>query len=65
MLKLNVPDMSCGHCEAAVTKAIRSIDETAKVDVDLTSRTVAIESTADMQRIAAALEAEGYPSRPA
>ncbi len=65
MLNLNVPDMSCGHCEAAVTKAIRSIDETAKVDVDLTSRTVAIESTADMQRITAALEAEGYPSRPA
>ncbi len=63
MLKLNVPDMSCGHCEAAVTKTIRSIDETAKVDVDLTSRTVAIESTADMQRIAAALEAEGYPSQ--
>jgi copper chaperone len=64
MLKLSVPDMSCGHCEATVTKAIRSVDETAKVNVDLTSRTVAIESTADMLRIVAALEAEGYPSQP-
>jgi copper chaperone len=64
MPKLSVPDMSCGHCEATVTKAIRSVDETAKVDVDLTSRAVAIESTADMLRIISALEAEGYPSQP-
>lgn len=64
MLKLKVPDMSCGHCEATVKKAIRSVDENAKVNVDLASRTVAVESAADAQKIAAALEAEGYPSQP-
>ena len=33
MLKLNVPDMTCGHCAGVVTKAIRSVNAGAEVGV--------------------------------
>lgn len=65
MLKLNVPDMTCGHCAATVTKAVKSVDEAATVNIDLPSQTVAIDSSADTVRISAALEQAGYPVTPA
>ena len=60
MTKLNIPDMTCGHCKAAVEKAVASVDADAKVAVDLDTRTVEIDSSADMAAILAALKEEGY-----
>ncbi len=60
MTKLNIPDMTCGHCKAAVEKAVASVDADAKVAVDLDTRTVEIDSSADMGAILAALKEEGY-----
>ncbi|HHI69504.1 MAG TPA: copper chaperone [Rhodobacteraceae bacterium] len=60
MTKLNVPDMTCGHCKAAVEKAVASVDAGAKVAVDLDTRTVEIDSSADLSAILAALKEEGY-----
>jgi len=60
MTKLNIPDMTCGHCKAAVEKAVASVDACAKVAVDLDTRTVEIDSSADLAAILAALKEEGY-----
>ncbi len=60
MTKLNIPDMTCGHCKAAVEKAVASVDANAKVAVDLDTRTVEIDSRADLRAILAALKEEGY-----
>jgi len=60
MLKLNVPDMTCGHCAGMVTKAVKSVDADANVSVDLPSQTVSIESAADANTIKTAMEAAGY-----
>ncbi len=60
MIKLNIPDMTCGHCKAAVEKAVASVDANAKVAVDLDTRTVEIDSSADMAVILSALKEEGY-----
>lgn len=62
MLKLNVPDMTCGHCAGVVTKAIRSVDGGAGVDVDLNAQTVTIDASADSAAFAHALEMAGYPA---
>ena len=43
-MKFHVPDMSCGHCTAAIEKALKTIDPDARVDTDLTSKTVTIAS---------------------
>ncbi|RUM95730.1 copper chaperone [Pseudaminobacter arsenicus] len=65
MLKLNVPDMTCGHCAGTVTKAVQSVDSHASVTVDLPSKTVSIVTAVDPAKISKAVEAAGYANKPA
>lgn len=60
MIQFNIPQMSCGHCVRAVTEAVKEVDANAKVDVDLASKKVNVESTAERQKIVAALAEAGY-----
>ncbi|MCS6622359.1 heavy-metal-associated domain-containing protein [Roseibacterium beibuensis] len=46
-MKLHVPNMSCGHCTAAIDKALKASDRDAAVDTDRSSKTVAIGSAKD------------------
>ena len=64
-MKFYVPDMSCGHCTAAIEKALKAIDPNATVDTDLTSKTVTIISAQDAATLQAALKEAGYPATPA
>jgi Cu+-exporting ATPase len=61
MYELTVEDMSCGHCVGRVTKSVQAIDKDAKVEVDLPTKKVKGESTADVDVIAQAIDAAGYP----
>jgi len=60
MTKLNVPEMSCGHCKASVEKAVASVDASAGVAVDLENRTVEVSGSVDEAALLAALKGEGY-----
>jgi copper chaperone len=61
MITFEVGDMSCGHCVAAITEAVRSVDPGAWVEVDLAARAVRIEpASADACALAAALREAGY-----
>ncbi len=60
MTKLNVPEMSCGHCIAAIEKAVAGVDADARVSVDLENRTVSIESAIADAALIDALKAGGY-----
>jgi copper chaperone len=64
-MKVTLPDMSCGHCVATVTKAVKALDASAEVKADLASKTVAIETSAPAPAVAKALEKAGYPATPA
>lgn len=61
-MKFNVPEMSCGHCTAAITKEIAALDPSAKVTTDLESRTVAVETAQSGAAVAEAIKAAGYAS---
>ena len=61
MYELTVEDMSCGHCVGRVTKSVQAIDKDAKVEVDLPTKKVKIDSSADLDRIVQAIDAAGYP----
>jgi len=61
---LIVEGMTCGHCKRAVTEAIRSVDPTARVDVDLASGTVTTDSSAALDLLANAIRSEGYYAAP-
>jgi copper chaperone len=65
MMTFTLPDMSCGHCVATVTKAVKALDKGAELKADLASKTVTVETTADAAAVARALEEAGYPARPA
>ena len=44
MQTFKVDGMTCGGCVAAVTRAVQAVDKDAKVDVDLASKTVKVDS---------------------
>lgn len=60
MLKLNVPDMSCGHCANAITQALKALDPSAEVQVDLAAKTVSMHTTATEAAVRAAIAEAGY-----
>ena len=61
MYELTVEGMSCGHCVGRVTKSVQEVDAAAKVEIDLPTKKVRIDSGADLERIAAAIDEAGYP----
>ena len=64
MQDFRVDGMTCGHCERAVTEAVRGVDPSAAVTVDRAARRVSVSSTAPPDRIARAITAEGYAAEP-
>jgi Cu+-exporting ATPase len=61
MYQLTVDGMSCAHCTGRVTKAVQAIDQGAKVDIDLATKRVSIDSSASLQVLADAIDEAGYP----
>lgn len=58
--EFQVEGMSCQHCVAAVTNAIREHDDGAQVQVDLAEGRVAVESTQSVEALKAAIDEAGY-----
>jgi len=61
MIEMTLPDMSCGHCASVVAKTCKLVDPKAKVEVDLGTKTVKIDSSEDRADFAQALSEVGYP----
>jgi P-type Cu+ transporter len=61
MYELTVEDMTCKHCVGRVTKAVQGIDSAAAVEIDLPTGKVKIDSSAELERIAQAIDEAGYP----
>ena len=62
MTTFHVPDMSCGHCTAAIEKAVKSADASAVLRFDLGARTVNVTSQLTEDALAKILDDEGYPT---
>lgn len=62
MTTFHVPDMSCGHCKAAIEDAVTQADAGAALVFDMEARRVTITSHMDVADLAALLVAEGYPN---
>lgn len=61
MYQLQVENMSCGHCVGAVTKAVQALDASAKVDIDLATKSVKIDSGMPLAPLQSAIADAGYP----
>jgi copper chaperone len=64
-MELKVQGMTCGHCGAAVERAVKAADPTARVSVDRAAGRVTLENATDPAAIRRATEAEGYSVDPA
>jgi len=60
MIDLKVPDMTCGHCEATIRKAVGELDPAARCDVDLGDKRVRVHSALPPSDFIEALEEVGY-----
>lgn len=60
MYELQVEGMTCGGCVRSVTKSVQSVDGRAKVDVDLPSKKVRVETQASLDAVKAAISDAGY-----
>ena len=58
--QFTVTGMTCGHCEAAVMRAIKQLDPAAAVTIDRAANSVQVESAQPRDAIAAAIREEGY-----
>ena len=56
----DVKGMTCGHCERAVTQAVKTLDPQAEVKIDLPSGKVEVQTTQPREAVAAAITEEGY-----
>lgn len=61
MHHFSLPDMSCGHCVAAITEALKATDAQAEVRIDREARTADVDSRLPRETLAAALAEAGYP----
>ena len=60
-----VTGMTCGHCEKAVTRAVKQVDAQAEVRIDRNANRVEVESSASRDKLAEAIAEEGYQVAPA
>lgn len=60
-MKFRIENMTCGGCARSVTATIQELDKNAKVNVDVVSKMVEVESSASESEIIAALTEDGFP----
>jgi len=60
MMEFDLRSMTCSQCVNAVTKAVKSTDPDAKVEVDLPNHKVSVETQVDRETVVAALSEAGY-----
>ena len=60
MYELQVEGMSCGGCVRSVTKSVQAVDGDARVEVDLASKKVRVETRASLDAVKSAISDAGY-----
>lgn len=55
-----VTGMTCGHCEKAVTRALKQVDPQAEITIDRTANRVDIQSDQVREVLRQAIAEEGY-----
>ena len=64
MIELKVEDMTCGHCVTNVTRAIKTMDADATVQVDLGTGRVRVDGQSSAQQLIGTLAVAGYSATP-
>ena len=60
MTEFRIDDMTCSHCASSITKAVQSLDRSAKVEIDLAAKRVRVESAVGPAKLVAAIRGAGF-----
>ncbi|MFE1745109.1 heavy-metal-associated domain-containing protein [Coleofasciculus sp. H7-2] len=60
-LQLKVPSMACSACVDTISKAVASLDPTAKVEADPKTKLVQVETEQPAEKVREAIANAGYP----
>ena len=60
MIAFQVDDMTCGHCASTITKAVKELDASAKVEVSLPEHRVRVDSKASKEDLVRRIAEAGY-----
>ena len=60
MHEFTIADMSCGHCVGVITRTVQQLDPLARVQTDLASKKVLVESSQPREALTHALDEAGY-----
>jgi copper chaperone len=60
MIELKVSDMTCGHCASTITKAVKELDASAKVEVSLPEHRVRVDSKVSKEDLVRSIADAGY-----
>lgn len=63
--ELKITGMTCGHCQTAVTKALKGVPGVRDARVDLQNGTAVVEGDADPSKLVEAVVDEGYGAQAA
>ena len=63
MHRFHLPDMTCGGCLGSVTRAIGRLDPQARIEGDLETRNITVESQESTTSLLAALREAGYSAQ--
>lgn len=61
-MKFSVPKMKCGGCADNITVALRKLDATAPIEIDLDRKEVEFGGNVPQETVLSALAAAGYPA---
>jgi copper chaperone len=64
MTELKIDGMTCGHCSAAVKKALEKVAGVSAATVDLAAGRARVDGNADVAALVAAVQDEGYQAAP-
>ncbi|MGV7245121.1 heavy-metal-associated domain-containing protein [Caballeronia sp. M23-90] len=59
-MEFQVNDMSCGGCARSITNAVKQVDASATVDVDIAQKTVKVTSSVLPENVLNAITEAGY-----
>jgi copper chaperone CopZ len=62
-VQLKITGMTCGHCVAAVSKALKSVPGVQDAQVELAGGSARVQGSANAQALVKAVQDEGYTAQ--
>ena len=60
MYEFTIPGISCGGCAKTITRILTELDTVAKVDIDVASKHVKVETSQSREAVVARLSEAGF-----